>query len=77
MTVIFEKEEEAVFEKKINGLLFDGKEKTFDIGTADLPEGQYTLYLKISDDDGEYPIQLANDLWNEKLKATKIGEFKK
>lgn len=78
MSVLFEKEGKIVFEKKDSNLLFDGQEKTFILNTAKLPEGSYTVYLKISDFDGNYPIQLANKtLWNPKLKATKIGEFSK
>ena len=78
MSVLFEKEGKIVYEKKDPNLLFDGKEKTFILNTAKLPEGSYTIYLKISDFDGNYPIQLANkNLWNAELKATKIGEITK
>ena len=38
-----------------------------------LKKGSYDVYLKLSESDGNYPLQLANTGWNEKLKATKIG----
>ena len=78
MTVLFEKDGEIVFEKKDPNLVFDGKDKSFVLNTSKLPEGSYAIYLKISDFDGNYPIQLANKgLWNSDLKATKIGEISK
>ena len=41
-----------------------------------LENGDYDLYLRISDSDGKYAIRLANDdIWNESLKANKIGGF--
>ena len=78
MTVLFEKEGKIVFEKKDPNLVFDGKDKSFILNTSQLPEGSYTIYLRISDFDGSYPIQLANEvLWNPDLKATKIGTVSK
>lgn len=78
MSVLFEKDGKIVYEKKDPNLLFDGKEKTFILNTVKLSEGSYAIYLKISDFDGNYPIQLANkNLWNSELKATKIGEINK
>lgn len=42
-----------------------------------LASGTYDVYAKLCDSDGKFPIQLANDLWNEKLRANKIGSFEK
>ncbi len=78
MTVLFEKDGNIILEKKDPNLVFDGKDKSFVLNTSKLPEGSFAIYLKISDFDGNYPIQLANkDLWNSDLKATKIGEISK
>ena len=45
---------------------------------ASLASGDYDVYLKICDKDGSYPIRLANkDMWNETLKANKVGIFTK
>lgn len=46
-----------------------------------LPSGlkndDYQLFLKICDTDGKYAVRLANEnMWNESLKANKIGVFK-
>lgn len=45
------------------------------VSTENLAAGRYTIYLKVSDTDGSYPVQFANDLWNNGLKANKIGEI--
>ena len=43
------------------------------IDLSALKKGSYDVYLKLSESDGNYPLQLANTGWNDKLKATKIG----
>ncbi len=48
---------------------------SFKLSTEKLTAGKYTVYLKVSDPDGTYPVQFANNLWNEELKANKIGEI--
>ena len=45
------------------------------VSTEKLPAGKYTVYIKVSDSDGDYPVRFANDLWNDGLKANKIGEI--
>ena len=77
MTVVFVKNDAKALEQTILNQIFDGKEKEFSVDISSLPHGDYTVYLKISDADGSYPIQLANDLWNENLEATEIGRFTK
>lgn len=77
MTVLFEKDGSVVLEKKNPNLVFEGTDKSFTINTEILPEGTYTVYLKISDTDGSYPVRFANDLWNDELKANKIGVITK
>lgn len=54
--------------------------QTYYSGTASissLPSGTYNVYAKICDTDGNYPIRLANNLWNSSYKANKIGSFTK
>lgn len=42
-----------------------------------LENGDYQLFLKICDTDGKYAVRLANEnMWNESLRANKIGDFK-
>ena len=42
-----------------------------------LENGDYELFLKICDSDGKYAIRFANEaMWNETLKANKIGVIK-
>ena len=77
MTVLFDKHGHGVIEKKNPNLIFDGTDKSFTLNTEILPEGSYTVYLKVSDEDGKYPIRFANDLWNDNLKANKIGTINK
>ena len=50
---------------------------TLSVSTEKLPSGKYTVYLKVSDADGDYPVRFANNLWNDGLKANKIGEIEK
>lgn len=78
MTVIFVKDEEKVLEQTGSALIFEGNEKEFSknftVDISSLPEGEYDVFLKISDDDKNYPIELANTgIWNGTLKANKIG----
>jgi len=77
MTVIFEKAGNVVMERTVSGLTFDGSDKALTVDTSSLTSGSYSVYLKISDSDGAYPIRLANNLWKEELKANKIGSFTK
>ena len=44
---------------------------------SELENGDYELFLKICDSDGKYAIRFANEaMWNETLKANKIGVIK-
>ncbi|MBP5504269.1 MAG: DUF4832 domain-containing protein [Bacteroidales bacterium] len=47
------------------------------VSTEKLSAGKYTVYLKVSDADGDYPVRFANNLWNDGLKANKIGVIEK
>ncbi len=76
-TVLLEQEGVIIFEKKDPNIVFNGSDMSFVIDTSRLPEGSYTVYLKVSDEDGQYPIRFANDLWNENLMANKIGALNK
>ncbi len=45
--------------------------------SSELENGDYELFLKICDSDGKYAIRFANEaMWNETLKANKIGVIK-
>ena len=82
-TVYFVQNDNVILEKTVQNMIFDGNEKTLKVSLENLPEGEYEVYLKISDvnkpGDFDYPIRLANSasMWNETLKATKIGSFNK
>ena len=42
-----------------------------------LENSDYEVFLKICDTDGKYAVRLANEnMWNESLRANKIGDFK-
>ena len=47
------------------------------VSTEKLSPGKYTVYLKVSDANGDYPVRFANNLWNDGLKANKIGVIEK
>ncbi len=47
------------------------------VSTEKLSADKYTVYLKVSDADGDYPVRFANNLWNDGLKANKIGVIEK
>ncbi len=82
-TVYFVQDGNVKLEKSVQNMIFDGSEKSFRVSVENLPEGEYEVYLKIADvnkaGDFDYPIRLANSasMWNETLKATKIGSFNK
>lgn len=51
-------------------------ESVFNLSSG-LENGDYELFLKICDSDGKYAIRFANEaMWNETLKANKIGVIK-
>ena len=83
LTVYFVQNGAVKAEETVQNTLFDGKENSFTVSVENLSEGEYEVYLKIADvtkqGNYDYPIRLANpeSMWNETLKATKIGSFKK
>ena len=73
-----EASEENAISAKASGTFTGGKSSISSSVTlpSGLENGDYDLYLRISDSDGKYAIRLANDdIWNESLKANKIGGF--
>lgn len=78
MTVIFVKDDEKVSEQIVSNQIFDGKEKEFYVSISNLPQGEYQVFLKISDsnEDKSYPIELANTgIWDNTWNANEIGSI--
>jgi len=76
--IITDENGETVFSKIASD--FDGSERYFCSVKPELPKGKYAVYLRIygeeSDDGVFYCLRFANDgLWDENLKANKIGEI--
>ena len=60
------------------GDLFTGQNKiSVKADVSSIEKGRYDVYARICDDDGKFPIELANDIWNPELRANKIGTFEK
>ncbi|MBP5519796.1 MAG: DUF4832 domain-containing protein [Treponema sp.] len=78
MTLIFVPQNGGAKSELKTNCVFDGSVKSFAVSTESLSEGKYNVYLKISDENGNYPIELANKgMWDKNLKANKIGIFTK
>lgn len=61
-----------------SGDLFTGQNKiSVRADVSSINKGSYDVYARICDNDGKFPIELANDIWNSKLRANKIGTFEK
>lgn len=61
-----------------NGNLFIGQEEiSFKVDISTLPSGNYDVYAKFcNEESGKFALRFANDGWNEKLRANKIGSFR-
>lgn len=77
LILYFVKDGNLKLTKTLPNMVFDGNSKEINIDTGFLASGTYTVYLKVSDEDGAYPIRFANDLWEPELMANKIGQFTK
>lgn len=77
LILYFVKDENPKLTKTLPNMVFDGNSKVITIDTSLLASGTYTVYLKVSDEDGAYPIRFANNLWEPTLMANKIGQFTK
>lgn len=84
LSVIFKPENGDAIEVSTNQEFVNAPSGTSDptsialsVSTEKLSAGKYTVYLKVSDADGDYPVRFANNLWNDGLKANKIGVIEK
>ena len=61
-----------------NGNLFIGQEEiSFKVDVSSLASGDYDIYAKFcNEESGKFALRFANDGWNEKLRANKIGSFR-
>ena len=61
-----------------DGDLFTGQDKiSVKANVSSINKGKYDVYARLCDENGKFPIELANDIWNAKLRANKIGTFSK
>ncbi|WP_039923795.1 DUF4832 domain-containing protein [Treponema sp. JC4] len=61
-----------------NGNLFTGQEEiSFKVDVSSLASGDYDVYAKFcNEESGKFALRFANDGWNEKLRANKIGSLR-